>query len=52
MKKQAMTRNEMRVWYVENIGYDPFDDDPTITDAEVLQIINDYIAEREEEEQA
>jgi hypothetical protein len=41
-------KEELRKWYVETIGYDPFKDDPTITVEEVAKIKKEYLQEERE----
>jgi hypothetical protein len=45
-KAEELLRRELAAEYVERIGYDPFDDDPTNTIAVVAQLLTDYDAER------
>jgi hypothetical protein len=36
------TRAELSAEYIEKIGYDPFEDDPTISEAEVASILSEH----------
>lgn len=38
----AMTREELAAAYLEKIGYNPFEDDPSITAEEVRKILSEY----------
>lgn len=47
---QERAKEELRKWYINTIGYDPFEDDPIITVEEVAKIKKKYIQEGKEEE--
>lgn len=38
------TKEELAAWYLETIGYDPFEDCPSVTIEDVRQICIDYVA--------
>lgn len=40
-----MDKQQLAAEYVEKIGYDPFEDDPTLTAEEVAQTLREYDAE-------
>lgn len=35
-------KNDLRIYYEERVGYDPFEDDPTITVEQVRQLLAEY----------
>jgi len=41
-ERMDMTREQLAAEYVELIGYDPFEDDPEITEEEVAQTLAEY----------
>jgi len=41
---EAMDREALAAEYVERIGYDPFEDDPTISEDEVRQTLVEHAA--------
>jgi len=43
--REEVLKEELRKWYIDTIGYDPFEDDPTITVEEVAKIKKEYLAE-------
>lgn len=36
-----MTREQLRAAYLAEVGYDPFEDDPSLTDAEVQDLLDE-----------
>lgn len=48
---EAMTASEMNDWYLRTVGYRPQEDDPTMTNAELLVLCISY-AEAVAEESA
>lgn len=40
-----MSREQLTAAYLDLIGYDPFADDPTITEEEVVRTLAEYRAE-------
>lgn len=37
------TKETLRKWYLNTIGYDPFEDDPTLTVEEVARVKKEYL---------
>ena len=44
-KARRLEKADLAAWYVQTIGYDPFQDDPGITVEQVRQIKSNYLAE-------
>ena len=42
---ESVRKEELRTWYKETIGYDPFKDDPTTTVEEIAKIKAEYLEE-------
>lgn len=42
---RAMSKEQLAAWYVSNVGYDPWEDDPSITLDEVQSIVGGYAQE-------
>lgn len=40
----AMTADQLNAWYAETVGYRPQDDSPTMSDAELRELVRSYLA--------
>ena len=38
-------RQRLRDWYLREVGYDPLSDDPTLTDADLVELVAGFAAE-------
>lgn len=41
----TMSRQQLAAAYLDLVGYDPFEDDPTITESEVAEMLLGYESE-------